>query len=177
MWTTAANRAETWNASVMGWTANAHIVGQDFHKRTVRDVIAQTRQRVLGMIEHQEIPAVFLRQVLSADAALHPVVHRDPNDMVWFAQRTIGPVRQCGDVTVERTFDYGTVRRTRALGLVCDVSPSAISLAAYYVAERFESGAVQALLNGISLLLPIIIERPDTPVSALANMLAAERCT
>jgi hypothetical protein len=168
-----ANRVRVETQRVIGWFANAHVLGQPCEpRRSLAQMLESTRRDVLGAYAHQELPLGAVWQRLPQNGGRS---RRDQSQ--WSAEVYVSI-----DSTSSGAITIGTLRvepvlvRTpttmTALGFAIAEHADELALTCTYSSGRFHRSGVRAMLRDIAHVLSAIAGAPETPLAAIAEQLS-----
>lgn len=162
VWGNFANRTRPETEGVIGWFANAHMLGMDVDPdQSVSELLSQARDIVLDASAHQELPTGFLWtsviQNLSQGSRPRRVFD-EPNVRFEMVGESLSRPKMAGLAVNPMEAPWSKTSGT-ALSIVVNAS-EALTISIRYWSERFERAAICSMLQDIQKLLRKVMMEP-----------------
>ncbi|MFF5566865.1 non-ribosomal peptide synthase/polyketide synthase [Streptomyces sp. NPDC012829] len=163
---------------LVGFFANTLVVRTDLSgDPSFAEVLGRVRQRVLGALEHQEVPFERLVEELAParSMARHPLfqvaltLHNVPDVALDLPGVEVGAVPP-GAQGAKFDLDLEVVERFDSLGL-----PAGLDGAITYAAELFDQATVDTLVTRLIRILRAVVADPRRPIRGIDPLDTAER--
>ena len=139
---------------------------------TFTELLAQTRDRVLAALSHQEVPFERLVQELNVDRD----TSRSPLFQVLFGMHNSeGPAGAWPDGLQAQRYGLQITSTRQDVSLYVDDRADGMWGVFGYRTELFDAGTIERFANTYCRLLTAAVTRPDTPLADLDLMDRAER--
>ena len=139
---------------------------------TFREVLARTRQTVLGAFENQDVPFERIVDDLQPERSLS----HNPIFQAWFVLQMAAPqsLRLPGITVAPIEMDSSRVRHDLQLSLW--PSPGGLAGSIEYSRDLFDPGTIARMADRFGRLLGAVVADPDAPLASLRRILdASER--
>jgi amino acid adenylation domain-containing protein len=173
VWGLFANRVQPETENLMGWLANAHILGvRVTPEQDVDSLLTQVKEMALEAQSHQEVPMALLWGHFMKDLDRNPGSGRAPlQPHISFVTETKADPRPDALVQ-EAEVPYKT--GGLALRLVIIDRKDDIQIFTQYSADRFSAAAIERMLEDWQQVVRKMVEAPGAKVSEFADLLRRE---
>nr|WP_253900126.1 non-ribosomal peptide synthetase [Corallococcus carmarthensis] len=167
-----AGRTRSELEGLIGFFVNTLVLRANVEDRlSFRELLAQVRDTVLDAYEHQEVPFEKLVEVLQPERSLsHTPLFQT---MLALQNVPMGELR-LPDLALKPVDAESPIAKFD-LSVTLMEGPRGLTGLLEYSTELFDAGTVQRMVTHWTLLLEGAVERPDTHVSRLPMLTAAER--
>jgi len=166
-----ANRSRLELEGLIGLLFNALVLRADLDGRvTLRELLAQVRERTLGAIQHQDLPFENLVEMLRVERDMS----RNPIYQVLFAFQNVPPsAMSARGLSLSR---YEVMESTSREDLELDMRETPQGLAGWFGYDEalFDATTVERIARQFGRLLDGIAAAPDRPLGELPLLTAAE---
>jgi amino acid adenylation domain-containing protein len=170
--TAMAGRERPETAGLVGYLANALILRARFEgDPSFATLLGQVRQRTLRALDHQHVPYEHLVRELRADL---PVAEQPLLQAVLTLQDASVTVPRLGPASFEPVGVDIVAPKFDVYISAAEVA-GGIELVVDYRSDLFRADTIERLVSHLDALLTSAVRNPETPVSRLALMSAAER--
>ncbi|NBD14537.1 non-ribosomal peptide synthetase, partial [Corallococcus silvisoli] len=167
-----AGRTRSELEGLIGFFVNTLVLRANVEGRlTFRELLAQVRETVLDAYEHQEVPFEKLVEALQPERSLsHTPLFQT---MLSLQNMPMGELR-LPDLALKPVEAESPIAKFD-LSVTLMELPRGFTGVLEYSTELFDAGTVQRMVSHLLTLLEGAVERPDTRVSRLPLLPAAER--
>lgn len=163
VWGNFANRTRPETEEIIGWFANAHMLGVEVDPdRSVSELLCHVRETVLDASAHQELPTGLLWTSVIQALAGAPRPRRvfdEPNVRFEMIGESLSSSRPRG-LNIEPVEAPWSKTSGIALSIVANVG-NALMISIRYWTERFDQAAICSMLQDLQEVLQKIIINPS----------------
>ena len=167
-----ANRNRLELEGLVGLLFNQLVLRSDLSDElTFRELLADTKSRLMGVFAHQDLPFEHLVQELRIERDMS----RNPVFQVLFAFQNVPPSKMSARGLVLSRYEVRETTSREDLELDMRETPEGLAGWFGYDARLFDATTVERLRRQFCALLEAVAADPDRPIGAIGLMPSAER--